>query len=96
MKSRTTRRFRDAFSGLPEHVKRQIRHAHQLFIENPRHPSLRFKQIHSVLPVYSARVGLDYRALGVLEGDTVIWFWVGIHGEYEKLLDSMRGGPALP
>jgi hypothetical protein len=67
-----------------------------LFIENPRHPSLRFKQVHSVLPVYSARVSLDYRAAGVLEGDTVIWFWVGIHGEYEKLLKSMRGSLTGP
>jgi hypothetical protein len=38
-------------------------------------------------PVYSARVSLGWRALGLLEGDTVTWFWIGSHADYEKLLD---------
>jgi len=24
-----------------------------------------------------------HRAIGVLEGDTVTWFWIGSHDEYE-------------
>ena len=35
---------------------------------------------------WSAKVTEDYRALGIMEGDTVIWFWVGTHDEYERLL----------
>jgi hypothetical protein len=27
----------------------------------------------------------DYRAVGQLEEDTVIWFWVGSHAEYDQL-----------
>jgi len=57
-----------------------------LWSENPDHPSLRFKKVHSRLPIYSVRVDLDWRAVGILEGDVVIWFWIGPHGEYEKLL----------
>jgi hypothetical protein len=29
---------------------------------------------------------LGYRALGLLKGDTVTWFWIGTHDEYERLL----------
>jgi hypothetical protein len=36
--------------------------------------------------VYSVRVGIGWRALGLLEGDTVIWFWVGSHAEYDSIL----------
>ena len=50
------------------------------------HPSLRFKKVHTKLPIYSVRIDLDWRAIGILEGDVVIWFWIGPHGEYEKLL----------
>ena len=57
-----------------------------MWSENPDHPSLRFKKVHSKLPIYSVRVDLDWRAVGVMEGDMVLWFWVGPHDEYEKLL----------
>jgi hypothetical protein len=43
--------------------------------QNPNHPGLRFKRVHSSDPVYSVRVGIGYRAVGVLEDDIMIWFW---------------------
>lgn len=45
--------------------------------------------MHSSQPIYSARVNLDWRALGLVEGDTIIWFWVGSHSEYERLLKKL-------
>jgi len=53
---------------------------------NPDHPSLRFKRVDDEEPIYSARVSDDYRVLGVLEKDTMIWYWIGNHAEYERLL----------
>jgi len=47
---------------------------------------LRFKKVHNKLPIYSVRVDLDWRAVDVMEGDVVLWFWIGPHDEYEKLL----------
>ncbi len=32
-----------------------------MFRQDSNHPSLRFKKVHSTLPVYSARVTADYR-----------------------------------
>jgi hypothetical protein len=70
-------------------VQERIRHAYRQWAENPDHPSLRFKKVHDRLPIYSVRVDLDWRALGVMEGDTVVWFFVGPHSEYEKLLGQL-------
>jgi len=32
----------------------------------------------------SARVDLNYRVLGILRGDTVFWFWIGKHDDYDR------------
>ena len=92
MKSHTTQRFRAAFEQLPDHVQRSARRAYRTFQHNPRHPSLQFKQVHSTRPIFSARAALAYRALGVLQGEDIIWFWVGSHADYDRLLSQMRRG----
>ena len=89
MKSSTTRRFREAFSRLPEPIKERAREAYRRFAENPNHPSLRFKRVHASEPIYSVRVSRDYRAVGIREGDTVIWFWIGSHTDYDDLISRL-------
>jgi hypothetical protein len=37
--------------------------------QDPSHPGLRFEQVHADPPMYSARVGIRYRAVGALEGN---------------------------
>ena len=86
MKSRTTAQFLKALADLPEQVQQQAREAYRQFKENPGHPSLRFKKVHVKLPIYSARISKTYRAVGQLDGDTIIWFWVGSHAAYDQLL----------
>ena len=89
MISKTTKRFRNAFDALPAAVQQQARRAYYLFRQNPHHHSLSFRQVHPVEPIYSVRVGLHYRALGVRTGDEVVWFWIGSHSDYDKLLSSL-------
>ena len=84
MKSFTTRRFRAAYASLLTPVQQHARRAYQLFQEGPSHPGLSFKKVDEQNNIYSARVGLGYRALGYLEGSDVVWFWVGPHSEYDK------------
>lgn len=74
MRSRTTERFRVALERLPGLVRLRARVAYALFRQDPQHPSLRFKQVHERRPIYSVRIGLGYRALGVRDGDEIIWF----------------------
>ncbi|MCZ2341113.1 MAG: hypothetical protein LC104_04865 [Bacteroidales bacterium] len=89
MNSRTTKRFRVLFAALPIHVQRQAKEAYRLFQKNPSHPGLRFKPVHDDPPIYSARVGISYRAVGVQDGDTIIWYWIGSHADYDKLLEQL-------
>ena len=90
MKSSTTERFRKAYRDLPAQVQQQTRRAYRRFLENPSHPSLQFKRVHTSQPIYSARINRDYRALGVLSDNEIVWFWIGSHADYDKLLDQLK------
>jgi len=74
---------------LPIDIQEKANDAYLQFQQNLNHPSLRFKKVHSSLPIYSVRITKNYRAVGQLDGDVVIWFWVGSHREYEKLLSQL-------
>jgi len=56
---------------------------YDLLKANPSHPSLHFKKIGRYRAV---RVGLHYRALAVEVPEGLLWFWVGSHAEYDKIL----------
>lgn len=84
MKSQTLPSFWDAYNPLPESVKKSARKAFFLWRENPFHPSLHFKCVNQAEKVWSVLVTLGYRALGILYGDTVTWFWIGGHRDYER------------
>ncbi|GAB3487630.1 hypothetical protein GCM10027399_01610 [Curvibacter fontanus] len=58
-----------------------------LLKSEPAHPSLHFKTIGNGR-YHSVRVGLYYRdrALGLPVPGGVHWFWIGTHGEYDKLI----------
>jgi hypothetical protein len=88
MISKTTKRFRQALAQLPKDIQCQAREAYKLFSRDPHHPSLQFKKVHATDPIYSVRINIDYRAVGVLDGEAIIWFWVGSHANYDKLLDQ--------
>ena len=89
MKSFTTESFQEAFSKLPKEIQARARTAYRKFKTNPHQRGLHFKRVHTVEPVYSARVTDDYRALGMIDGDEIAWFWIGKHEEYERLLKSL-------
>jgi hypothetical protein len=90
MNSHITDKFRKAFDELPADVQKQARQAYRLFMENPHHPSLRFKPIHPTRSIYSVRISIDYRAVGLRNENDIIWYWVGSHADYDKLIKQMR------
>ena len=53
-----------------------------MWLQNSTHPGLQFKRVHSRESIYSVRVSLGWRVLGLLEGDTIYWFWIGSHADY--------------
>jgi hypothetical protein len=75
---------------LPGEIKKEAKEAYKLFVVDPYHPSLHFKRVHSRRPIFSLRVTKDYRAVGILQNEEMIWFWIGSHSEYDKLLKQLR------
>ncbi|HEY2996611.1 MAG TPA: hypothetical protein VGM22_27665 [Methylomirabilota bacterium] len=72
------------YRALPAEVQRLADQAFERLKQDPRHPALRFKKTGHV---WSARVGSRYRALAVEVDDGLVWFWIGSHAEYDRLLD---------
>lgn len=89
MKSFTTLKFRLCYASLPSHIQDLARKNYRLWLENKDHPSIQFKQVHPTKPIFSARVGMAYRALGVTQANEIIWFWIGSHNDYDKLLSQL-------
>mgnify|MGYP001609703034 FL=1 len=75
--------FWNCYRQLPNPVRELADKSFALLKADPHHPSLRFKKVGRF---WSARVGLYYRALGVEAPDGVLWFWIGSHADYDKLV----------
>ncbi|MBD1879036.1 hypothetical protein [Coleofasciculus sp. FACHB-T130] len=84
MKSAVLPSFWVEYRQLSNDVRQSARKAYRLWANNPFHPSLHFKCINSQEDIWSVRVTRGYRALGILDGDTVTWFWIGSHDDYER------------
>jgi len=89
MKSSVTKAFRKRLNELPISVQEQAAKAYVLWKEDPYHPSLQFKRVSQRQPIYSARISLNYRVLGLLESDHIYWYWIGAHDDYDELLKRM-------
>ncbi len=84
MRSNTLPSFWIAYRAMDERIRRRAQKAYRLWAENPYHPSLHFRCVNTGENVWSVRISRGCRALGVWEGDTVTWFWVGRHDDYER------------
>ena len=84
MKSETLPSFWKHYANLDKNTKSRARKAYFLWRENPFHPSLHFKCVNSEENIWAVRVSKGYRAIGVLDDDTITWFWIGNHDDYEN------------
>ncbi len=75
----------ESFDDLPEDVRKLAQTNYRLWKDNPEAPGLRFKQIHADLPIFSFRVGMKHRTVGVEAPDgKVVWFWIGSFDTFNK------------
>lgn len=86
MIGKTDAAFWTLFAGLPRDVQDAARIKHRLWMENPFHPSLCFKELAPGL--WSIRINRQYRALGRRRDDLVVWFWIGTHAEYDRMISG--------
>ena len=89
MKSHINKEFRKCFLQLPDRIKKQARDNYRMWRVNPRHASLEFKRVSQKNPVYSVRVGLGWRALGIVYEDNIIGYWIGSHEDYNKRINKV-------
>jgi hypothetical protein len=68
---------------LPPSVRKLADVNFALLKRDPRHPSLQFKKVGRY---WSARVGLRNRALAVEIDEGYLWFWIGSHADYDRLI----------
>lgn len=81
-------RFWHAYRQLPQETQQLADKNFALLQADPHHPSLHFKKVGRNKQLWSARVGAHYRALGMEQLDGIVWFWIGPHSDYDKLLDK--------
>ena len=75
--------FWACYQALPPEVQQVADRAYERLKQDPRYPSLHFKKVGRY---WSARVGSGHRALAAEASDGLIWFWIGTHAEYDKLI----------
>lgn len=83
MKNFTVAEFWEHYQILPPAIQSLADKNYELLKENPNHPSLRLKKVGAY---WSVRVGRYYRALGVGIPEGILWFWIGTHAEYDKII----------
>ena len=85
MNHQTTADFWDCYGRLPKAVQRVADANYDLLRTDPRHPSLHLKRVGRL---WSVRVGIGYRALAVAGDDGPVWFWIGSHADYDRIIHS--------
>jgi hypothetical protein len=80
-----SKRFWRCRDALPENIRKLAYRRFKLLEQEPQHHSLHFKKVGRC---WSVRVDENYRALGVDVEDGIVWFWIGPHSEYEKIIRS--------
>jgi hypothetical protein len=75
--------FWELYRALPQSVRNLADRNFSLLKNNPSHPSLHMKKAGRY---WSVRVGLHYRAVAVEVPSGLLWFWIGSHEDYNKLM----------
>ena len=86
MISRTTKQFWKLYKALPASIQKRANKTYKLWLSNPENPGLQFKKVDTKDPIYSVRISRNYRALGILQSDIIVWFWIGKHDIYDQIL----------
>jgi Txe/YoeB family toxin of Txe-Axe toxin-antitoxin module len=84
MISRTVPGFWQMYRRPPRKIRNQARAAYEQFRADPAHPGLHFYRLESEKRLWSVRITRNHRAVGLVRGDTITWFWVGDHEAFDR------------
>jgi hypothetical protein len=85
MKHLASPRFWQCYQALPKNIQDLATKNFELLKADPSHPSLHLKKVGRYR---SAHVGLQYRVLAIEVEDGLLWFWIGDHAAYDKLINN--------
>ena len=89
MISHRTKSFKKLYEKLPEFVKENAKKSYKSWLKNPYNSQIKFENIYK--NYWSASIGYSYRAIGkMIESDTVLWFWIGSHEDYNHLIKQLK------
>jgi hypothetical protein len=83
LKHFTSSNFWALYGKLPQEIRELADKSYALLKANPRHPSLQLRRIEEL---WSVRIGLHYRALGIDAPEGIQWIWIGSHANYDKYI----------
>ena len=86
MESDTTRQFWRLFRALPSDVQQDAQRAYRQCRLNPPTPVFNSRNWKAKAIYIQPESGLDYRALAVMKKDRIVWFWIGSHADYDRLV----------
>jgi len=86
MKHSANPSFWVCYKQLPLSVQDLADKNFELLKTDPKHPSLHLKKVGKY---WSARVGRKHRTIAVEIDEGLIWFWIGTHPEYDRLLRQL-------
>jgi hypothetical protein len=84
MNSQAVPGFWRIYRKLPRNIRQAARAAYHQFIADPTHPSLHFHRLDVDPQLWSVRITRNHRAVGIVQGDTVTWFWIGDHKAFDR------------
>ncbi len=83
MRHRANPKFWKFYEQLPKEIQKIADENYDLLKSDPRHPSLHFKKVGRM---WSVRIGIHYRAAAVEDRQDIVWFGIGDHSEYDRLI----------
>jgi mRNA-degrading endonuclease RelE of RelBE toxin-antitoxin system len=83
MRHLTSTSFWECYEKLSPTIQKLAEKSFDILKDNIHHPSLHCKKIEHY---WSVRIGSKYRALAVEVDEGLLWFWIGTHAEYDRLI----------
>lgn len=90
MRSRMSPAFREQLRNLPGPIAAAAEKAFHIWRRDRNHPSIEFKLVKKKQRVWSARISLHWRALAAERSEGFLWFWIGSHAEYDRVLKTFK------
>jgi hypothetical protein len=84
MKHLTTPQFWELYQNLPSQIQELADKNFALLKQDATHPSLHLKKVKNF---WSVRISIRYRALAYQVEEGLLWFWIGTHAEYDRMVN---------